>query len=211
MSDWFVLRTAGRSTLRLAASLAEDGFETWVPVEVTIEHEPKLNLKREVRRPILPSYVFVGIANKKHPVELIDLMRMAELPVKPRRGWKNGYRRDAVSGELPPHTDFRVYRRGERIFIIEDRHLNPLRRIARRRTAAPITAPLKPYQTVRASEGAGSFHGMVGKVQVSNERETIVCFGGGLLERVKIPTSFLLLEQVYELQSNTDTAARKAA
>ena len=30
--DWFILRTAGRSTLPLASSLAEDGFEVWTPV-----------------------------------------------------------------------------------------------------------------------------------------------------------------------------------
>jgi hypothetical protein len=197
MTDsWVILRTAGRSTLRLADSLGEDGFEVWTPVETSIEHVTSMNAKREVRLPILAGFVFADLRY------LVDLLELANMPVKPRRG-PGMYK--------PAHQGFSVFHHYDRIPVVADRDLNPLRRIARRRTATPLAAkPLKKYQRVRALEGAGSFEGMSGTVQISDQRQTVVCFGG-LLNHVEIPTSLLRLDEVERYQSATDTAARIAA
>lgn len=189
-NGWVVLRCAGRSTLRLADSLAEDGFEVWTPVATGIEH------KREIRRPILAGFIFA----KAH--HLLDLLELAKQPVKSRRG-------PCLS--KPAHRGFGLFHYHDRIPTVDDRDLNPLRRIARRRTARPITAPLKKYQTVRAGLGTGSFQGMIGKVEASNERVTLVCFSKGPLGTVELPTSLLTIDEVNALRSDTDQADRKAA
>lgn len=187
---WIILRTAGRHTLRLTESLAEDGFGVWTPVEVSVEK------KREVRKAMLPGFIFADASR------LFDLLELAAMPVKPRRG-------PCLS--KPAHRPFGVFHYLDRIPLIDDCHLNPLRRIARRRTAQAAAAPLKKYQTVRAGIGTGSFQGMVGRVEKSNERFTIVCFGKGPFGTVEIPTSLLTAEDVNALRSATQSAARKAA
>lgn len=66
-SQWIILRTAGRSTLKLADSLKQDGFEVWTPVEVV---KPPL-VRRQGIRAMVPRYVFA-------PGELADdLLRLS--------------------------------------------------------------------------------------------------------------------------------------
>lgn len=188
MTDsWIILKCAGRSTLRLAESLTEDGYETWIPIEVKTVRVPKLNAKRDLRLPMLAGFVFVSSAH------ILDMLDMANMPFKSRRGAK------------PAHADFSVFHYLDQIPLVADRALNPLRRIARRRTQAARATPLKKYQMVKATEGAGSFQGMSGRVEQSNERQTVVSFGG-LFGRVEIATCLLKLD---ELGSNEP--ARKAA
>jgi hypothetical protein len=193
---WIILRCAGRATLRLVSSLAEDGYEVWAPIVRERFEVGKLYAKREIDCPMMPGFVF---ARQGH---LIDLLSLSAMPVKPRRG---------AGRRLAAHPDFGVFHYHDRIPLIADVDLNPLRRLARRRTIAPKAPPLKPYQSVRALEGAGSFQGMVGTVQESNERSTWVCFGRGLLGRVEIPTSFLRPDEVEGLQSATEAVRHKAA
>lgn len=180
MADsWIILRTAGRNTLKLAESLTEDGLDCWVPV---IVQEVK---KRDVRLPMLAGFVFAKARN------LYELLDMANMPVKKRRGSK------------PAHADFSVFHFNDAIPIVADRELNALRRIAKRRTLAPKVKPLKPYQRVRPI--AGGFQGLLGTVTMSNERQTIVSFGG-LFEKVEISTSLLRLDEIL-----CSEPARKAA
>jgi hypothetical protein len=70
---WIILRCAGRSTLRLAASLAEDGFTTWTPT--VLLGQPK------APAPIVPTYVF---AQARHLWTLVD---MAEDPTHRHDGF----------------------------------------------------------------------------------------------------------------------------
>jgi len=184
MTDaWIILRVASRDTLRLAQSLAEDQFDVWTPIEVKTMRVPRMNAKRDVRQAMLPGFIFAKVGH------LVDLLNLSNNPVKMRRG--SGFR-------LPAHADFSVFHYHHGIPMVRDRDLNPLRRIARRRTAKQKAPPLKPRQMVRAKEGAGSFQGMIGTVEQSNETKTIVCFGG-LFGKVELPTSFLNPDDVCAL------------
>ena len=148
-NTWCILRTAGRNTMPLTASLARDGFDVWTPIETRIVRVPRMNIRREVRQPIMPSYVF---ANSSH---LVDLLELAE----------------------PSHADFSVLHWMDRIPLIADSDLTALRRIEAKRTPlkkADRTFPLN--SRVRVKEG--SFGGMSGDVERSDRSHTVVCFAG---------------------------------
>lgn len=164
MGDWIILRTKGRQTLSLARSLAEDGFEVWTPARTKIIHIPKHNARREVTLPILASFLFARSAH------LIDLLQLAELPVKPRRG--AGLRQ-------PAHPDFSVFHYGERIPLVSESELAGLRALEAKLAVPILKRKAKPYargDLVRMDEG--SFAGMTGVVQSSSRGVAEVCFGG---------------------------------
>lgn len=170
---WCVLRTKSRHTLKLAQSLGEDGFEVWTPVETRTVRVPRMNVRRQIRLPIMPSYVFAKAAH------LIDLIMLAAMPVKPRRG--AGLRQ-------PAHEDFRVMRCPTGIPAVTDDDLAALRKIEAKRTPLKrAAASFRAGSAVRV-EG-GSFGGMSGTVESGDEAHTIVCFNDRYL--VKVPTCIL--------------------
>ena len=188
MTDWCILRTSKRHTLRLAETLSVDGYESWTPVETKVERVPHSNAKREVRRPILAGFVF---ARSEH---LIDLLQLAALPVKSRLG--AGLRERA-------HADFRVMRCFGKIPLVAERHLAKLREMEAKRTPRKLAAYSFPRNAAaRVKEGV--YGGMVGIVDRSNPKETKLCFDG--MWKVTIPTSLLEEDEAY-----LEAAARKAA
>ena len=66
MSNWCILRTAGRHTLTLADNLAHDGFEVWTPSELQ-RYPGSSKARRPV--PIMPTFVF---ANASHLWTLVE-------------------------------------------------------------------------------------------------------------------------------------------
>jgi hypothetical protein len=190
---WCILRTKQRDTVRLADSLAEDGFGVWIP-RATEKVEVK-GTKREVVRAMLPGFVFA----EAH--YLVDLLQLAAMPVKPRRG----------EGLLKPaHKGFSLLRTVERIHLASDSALEALRR-AEKRAAKPAWAQraFRRGQMVRAGRGTGGYEGMCGIVRDSNCKATVVCFDRWM-HKVEIPTSLLTEDEAYGLQSATDVA-REAA
>ena len=159
--------------MRLAQTLCEDGFDAWTPIETRTVRVPRINLKRELRLPIMPSYVFAKAAN------LIDLILLSDMPVKPRRG--NGL-------QQPAHHDFRVMRCGSGIPTVTDADLAELRKIEAKRTPRKKAAKAFPHGADVRVEG-GSFGGMAGIVQSGDRTHTLVCFNDRYL--VKIPTCIL--------------------
>jgi hypothetical protein len=196
MSDsWIILRCADRITLRLSVSLAEDGYDVWVPtVTQTITKEGR-NFKKQVTRALAPGLVFARFEY------LFPLLELAAMPERPRRG------------KLPAHQPFSLMRCADKLAVVADPDLEPLRR-SQRRLDKPKWAQraFRKGDAVRATNGCGLKHieGLIGFVQRSNEKVTVVCFGG-LFGRTEIPTSLLSEDEAYRLQSATDTAARKAA
>lgn len=188
MSDWCILRTSGRSTLKLVATLREDGVAAWAPSYVHRVRVPRFNVKRQVTVALLPGWVF---ARSEHLYDLLELARMDE---RPRRGPR---------GREPAHGKFSVFRDGERIPLIADSALENLRTSERRALPSRQRATFKPGDSVRAP--SGSFEGMTGKVVKSRGNLTEVDFGG--LIRVKISTFILLPDVACEDQF----AVRKAA
>lgn len=177
-SDWIILRTASRSTLRLAETLAKDGFEVWTPAETKRIRIPRANARREVVFPLMASYVFA------RAVHLIDLLQLAEMPVKPRRG--AGLRE-------PAHASFSVLHAFGRIPLVADHDFNDLRRLEAKRT--PIKRAAYTFQrNSSAKVPTGIFGGMSGLVVRSTPKATVLCFGKG--REVEFPTSLLSLDEI---------------
>lgn len=189
MSDWIILRTSGRTTMRLAETLTEDGYEAWTPVETRNIRIPRANVRRTITLPIMPSYVFV----RAH--HLIDLIQLSAMKPKPRREFPR-----------PAHADFSVMHYHDRIPIISDFHLESLRNIEAKRT--PRRKADRRFATgllVRVNQEGGSFAGMKGKVERSDEGLTLVCFDNRLT--VKISTSLLTTDEIQHLEPRMGLAA----
>jgi transcription antitermination factor NusG len=189
LEGWCILRTKGGRTLRLAQTLAEDGYEVWTPVETRTLRIPRANARRQVKLPIMPSYVFAKA------FQLIDLIQLADLAVKPRRG----------KGLMKPaHDNFRVMRCLGGIPFIPDAELNALRQLEAKLTPRQMAArTFGGGATVRV-EG-GSFGGMSGTVETSNRAQTTVRFGERFV--VKIPTCILTENMSGEASPVMDIAA----
>lgn len=157
---WCILRTAGRHTLALAQSLADEGFDVWTPAKVECRRVPRMNARREVRLPIMPGFVF---ASSRHLWTLFDKSE-------------------------DPRTRFRfsLFRDCDRYPLVTDSELAYLRGLEHR-LAKPKKAkrPIDPGTAVRV-EG-GSFGGLSGVVERSNRGETVVCFGGRWTVKVATP------------------------
>jgi transcription antitermination factor NusG len=182
-SGWFILRCAGRSTLVLAASLAEDGFEVWTPVRVARIRVPRKNVNREVKLPLLAAFVFV------RALHLHDLLELEHMPVKPRRLPK-----DRERHSRPAHRPFSIFRHNDRIAFIEDRDLEPLR-VGEIR-AVPKRQARRFDRGERVRANGGVFQGMRGKVERSERGYALVIFEGGS-KRWKIPTFLLDEDQAF--------------
>jgi hypothetical protein len=180
--QWCILRTQGRTTISLAESLAKDGFEIWTPIETRTITVPRANVKRQVRLPIMPTYVFAGFDH------LRDLLDLAAMPVRPRRG---AGLMDAA------HAAFHVMRCFGGIPVVEDHHLASLRRLESKRSPkkrAPYVLP----KNVGAKVTEGAFGGMVGRVIRSTPSSTMIDFG--LAFPASIPTSIVMLHDVKDQQ-----------
>lgn len=184
--SWCILRTSGRSTLKLAETLADDGFDVWTPRETRTIRKPRANVRREVTLPIMPSYIF---ASSKH---LVDLLQMAKQDVKPRRG--SGWGK-------PSHAGFSIMRYGDSIPVIADHHLQSLRQLERKAEVDRLRVmkgkPFAAGVSVRVKEGShDAWSGMVGRVVTSGEGNSKVVFYGGKIE-VTIRTSLLSMDESY--------------
>jgi hypothetical protein len=175
VEDWFVIRTAGRSTLVLAKTLGEDGFDCWTPVITQTIRVPRMNVKREITLPMLPSFIFV---RSRH---LGDLLEMARMEEKPRRG---------PGGQRPAHRSFSVFHYLDGIPIINDHHLDPLR--TKEREAIPRKALPGFDQGTAVRVNSGAFEGLKGRVERCKSGYALVIFTDWK-RPVQIPT-FLLAE-----------------
>lgn len=172
--QWCILRTSGRSTIGLSETLAKDGYDVWTPVETRRITVPRANVKRDVRLPMMPTYVF---AASHH---LGELLQLAAMPVRPRRG----------AGLLDAaHAAFHVLHCFGGIPIVGDRHLANLRRLEAKRTPVRRAAYVFP-QNSKARVDDGPYGGMTGIVIRSTLTATTLDFGNGW--STQIPTSILL-------------------
>ena len=170
-SDWCVLRTASRHTIQLAESLTADGYEAWTPVETKLVNVPNKPDKRELKLPIMPSYVFA------RSQRIVDLLLLEDMPVKPSKGGA--------------HADFTVMRPFGEIALVPDVHLTALRHMEAKLTPKPKTE--KQYVQAFATGdkvrmGSGIFCGLVGTVERSDGAHTLLTFG---TRSVKINTLHL--------------------
>lgn len=189
MSDWCILRTAGRSTLPLVKSLAEAGYEVWTPSAVPLKiPRRRRKTEDEPRAAMTPTYVF---ARARHVFELIAL----------------------ASSPTRNHEGFTVFHTIYGIPLVTDKSLNGLRaeedrleskreEQARRQRSKGKGEAFPIGETVRIPDG--SFAGMDGMVAESDARHTIVLFGGSM--RLKIST-FILRENELSCADNPAVGA----
>lgn len=161
-SNWCILRTSGRGTLRLTASLNREGIEAWTP-SVMIERPGG----REKPTAIMPTFVFA---------KAVAIPRLALLEERPRS-----------------HEPFSFFRHFGALPVVADCELEPLRSAENRAAPKRRQRSYRPGQIVRVPEG--SFSGMTGRVEETEGKFTLVCFGGSI--RVRIAT-FLLRDDVLD-------------
>ncbi|HEU4805184.1 MAG TPA: transcription termination/antitermination NusG family protein [Nitrobacter sp.] len=194
-AGWCILTVKWRQrerTLKLSEALAVSGFDVWVPVETRRVDVPRMNVKRDVTRPLFPGYIFVQIDRER----VVGLIQYTD-----------------------PHPLLNVFRDAEGCpSVIAERHLARLRaweaQLAERhlaelrKTKRKSARMLSVGDTLRARDG--SFGGKTGTVISSDRRKTFVFFDR-FFGRVEIPTSNLFEDEAYELQSATDYAAKLVA
>lgn len=149
---WIILRTASRSTMKLAESLEEAGYEVWTPIEAVLLRARRSHPQEERSEALMPSYVFA------RDDRLADLIALSRSPSLSYRVWDSEKRRMVVRG----HPVFRLMP-GPDIFSpfarVSDSQLKPLRRIADRRRPKAAVQELANGDRIRMNEGcyAGLF------------------------------------------------------
>jgi transcription antitermination factor NusG len=197
---WVILRCTGSSTLRLAESLSEEGYDAWAPIEPVrrvVRGKPEW-----VDTPLIPSFVFASA------VRLGDLFELAHSPSLNYQVWDAELEKMVTKG----HPFFRVFRHLGEVALISDAALVPLRNIERRRKPRGIIKPIEPGTSVRLTEGG--FAGMTGVVESVKGKRAIVSFA-----RYPFPVEFPMwllreeldaAEQVNVNGSASERAARAA-
>ena len=177
--NWCILMTAGPRTLPLVRSLAEAGMRVWTPVrsERRTGRGKLRQVVTQVEVPLTSTFVFVGVEH------LPDLLALRDAPTS-------------------QHPAFRLLRHQDRIPVIHDAALNPLRAIEDRFRQAALKAvrrKIEPGTKVRITKGA--FAGMSGVVEGGTDKDAKVCFGNGF--SVKI-ASYLFGTDVVQIKHSPD-------
>lgn len=183
MSDWCILRMAGRSTLALATGLTEAGYEVWTPIEIErLRASRRRKAIVERPSPIMPTYVFA------RSIHIAQLFALASDPTRSLPG-------------------FSVFRYRDRIPLIADAELQALRRREERARIRILkskkTDPFERGEIVKAPDGA--FAGMSGVVELSDGKHTLVMFNGRF--GVKIDTFLLRENEIGTNRPDLGTAA----
>jgi len=69
-SKWYVLYTKPRHEIKALERLAQNGFEVYCPMKTTLKQWS--DRKKKVSEPLLPSYIFIKISEKKQAIPLTD-------------------------------------------------------------------------------------------------------------------------------------------
>lgn len=166
MSDhWAILRMAGASTLRVAQSLADAGFEAWTPAE---EIQKAVRGKIEwAKVPMLPTFVFADASR------LVELASLARCPMT-YQVWDTDRQRMVTKGT----PFFRLFQVDGDIETIPGRELEPLRRIEGRRKRKPRGKPREWTigDSVRLTEGA--YEGLRGRIVEVKGKKVVVVIPG---------------------------------
>lgn len=195
---WIILRCGGPRTLTLATSLAEDGFDVWTPARKETIRRKRWYKAKRIDRPLVPGFLF---ARQRHLQELLD---MAKLDIKPRRG----------AGLLKAaHAAFTVLRDpliDDGFPVVADSALVELRE---REKPAKVKRRAHIYgngDELKITEGC--YEGMNAVFDRGDRRSSTVWISlFGRFQRLKLPTSILRLTEVNEFRPATDRAAKRAA
>lgn len=173
---WCILRTSGRNTLRLAETLAAQGYDAWTPKgppepkqpDETAKRAPRSRSRRKAEEamdlvPILPTFIF---APARHLEDLAELSRREEFSVMCDRVWHRGY------------------------MLVADASLDHMRAYearAMKRLPPPPAEPFEEGQIVKVPIAIMGFASMSGMVESSDHKKTWINFGG-VMGRVQVET-----------------------
>lgn len=168
MKDWLIIRTSPKSTVTLAKSLREAGYDCWTPVKKIERRLPRSKGKKEIEVPILPTFVF---AREKHEDELLALSKRTQTR----------------------HAGFSVFHYFGSIPKIHEGELRTLRMEERRANGKVAGRVITQGERVRVPDGP--FAGMSGIVETAQGKFALVCFPG-LAIPVRIATFRLDSDEV---------------
>lgn len=170
MSDWCILRMAGRSTLPLAEYLGSLGLTVWTPTVIVKRRKPRSTKTEERSAPLLPTFLFAAAHH------LDDLIFMSADPTRDGPGFSVvSYHDDRRFGGTPYPT-------------IANAALEPLR-LEEARALHKARPPVLPKGTSVNVTG-GSFSGFSGVVLSSKKDKAWLDLGGNF-KRVEIETFIL--------------------
>lgn len=154
---WIILRTAPRSTLKLAHALNEAGFEAWTPRETKAYRAPRASKAIERTFPMMPSFVFARAER------MFDLFRLSKEKRKAQ-------------------PDFSLFHHRDRVPVITEASLEPVRQVedrAENLRQRALRAKARPPEFDRGqvvSVPGGAFAGMSGRVERQKGSDVIICF-----------------------------------
>lgn len=166
MTDrWAILRMAATSTLRVAQSLADAGFDTWTPAE---EIQKTVRGKIEwTKVPMLPTFVFADASR------LVELVALARCPMT-YQVWDSAQQRMTTKGT----PFFRLFQVDGDIETIPGRELEPLRRIEGRRKRKPRGKPRDWIVGDRVRLTEGAYEGLRGRIVEVKGKRVVVFIPG---------------------------------
>lgn len=179
---WIILRTNGKSTLRLASSLTEAGYEAWTPTQTRMVRAPRSKVQTEKRLPITPTFVFAQADR------LESLIILSETRVKPQ-------------------PDFSLFRYYGQYPLIADRALEPLRTEEIKTVPREKRELFADGAAVKIPDGV--FAGMSGIVMWDDGQYVLVTFPGSRFP-VKISAFHLRADNAYTLAVHSDAAVPTA-
>lgn len=171
-----------RCSGRSTLSLAESLAREGVKAWTPSEAVRKRGRRGKERQPLTPTFVFA------HACHLWRLVSLSEDPTS-------------------SHAGFSVFRHMDRFPIVPDDQLEPLRSAEYQRAPVEEQPVYGRGAHVRVAEP--SFTGLPGIVDQPGRKYTMVLFPLSPIP-MKIRTFLLRADEAYQLQSETDTAARAA-
>lgn len=181
MTDWCILRTSGPSTLPLAQSLNEAGFEAWTPVGLPDEPKRVAKGKQVVEEPLIRTFVFARADR------LLDLVELSRSPAQTYRRW------DTERGKITTigHPHYSVFRHLGAFVTLPDSALIALRRSERQRKPRGKVKLFKVGDKVMLVEGAVA--GLRGVVAAVQGKHAVVSFPAcGFVRDATLPMWMLL-------------------
>lgn len=155
MGSWCILRTSARHTVRLAETIAKEGVEAWTPTVVSRPNLPKRRARVTLREPILPRFVFASADS------LPQLLALSHAPL----------------------AGFTILRHGERIAIVAEASLGPLRKHEDALERARLLSLRKAEKRDPLPIGAevlvpgDAWRGLKGTVVRSDSNKTVIALG----------------------------------
>ena len=192
---WCILRTNGRRTLALAASLNRAGIEAWTPQEVRKRRLPRSRSFREYDEAIVPSFVFVRSSC------LADVLRALAQPINehpPFSVFQFAGRAPVIAdGEMADLREREDHARGAYLAAQERARQAELRAI--RKSIRPDVAVGSAVQL-----NGGAYAGLRGVVEKVNGGDAIVRISPTFAPKV---ASWLLIDADVETHLSPMSAA----